>query len=242
MTTVTGSEHFLERGIFMKKKYILAVAFCLLVPAYAVQAADNSSETSFQMSTESFENMDNSALGLNENGVTESETNISSETSSSNMASSLESSFNDMMASMNSNLPTLETESMESLRGQLTESMKENATLTLSSLFGTSFSGLNSKLFSISGMPDIDTEELNVQYASMREAFEKASLGISGSTGSVSSGDGQLSGNISGETSSSSMEERFNELRNSEEYKTVNGEISLANVFGSLETKLPSQN
>jgi hypothetical protein len=131
---------------------------------------------------------------------------------------------------------------MESLRGQLTESMKENATLTLSSLFGTSFSGLNSKLFSISGMPDIDTEELNVQYASMREAFEKASLGISGSTGSVSSGDGQLSGNISGETSSSSMEERFNELRNSEEYKTVNGEISLANVFGSLETKLPSQN
>ena len=147
-----------------------------------------------------------------------------------------------MMASMNSNLPTLETESMESLRGQLTESMKENATLTLSSLFGTSFSGLNSKLFSISGMPDIDTEELNVQYASMREAFEKASLGISGSTGSVSSGDGQLSGNISGETSSSSMEERFNELRNSEEYKTVNGEISLANVFGSLETKLPSQN
>ena len=193
------------------------------------------------MSTESFENMDNSALGLNENGVTESETNISSETSSSNMASSLESSFNDMMTSMNSNLPTLETESMESLRGQLTESMKENATLTLSSLFGTSFSGLNSKLFSISGMPDIDTEELNVQYASMREAFEKACLGISGSTGSVSSGDGQLSGNISGETSSSSMEERFNELRNSEEYKTVNGEISLANVFGSLETKLPSQ-
>ena len=88
----------------MKKKYILAVAFCLLVPAYAVQAADNSSETSFQMSTESFENMDNSALGLNENGVTESETNISSETSSSNMASSLESSFNDMMTSMNSKL------------------------------------------------------------------------------------------------------------------------------------------
>ena len=150
MTTVTGSEHFLERGIFMKKKYILAVAFCLLVSASAVQAADNSSETSFQMSTESFENMDNSALGLNENGVTESETNISSETSSSNMASSLESSFNDMVASMNSNLPTLETESMESLRGQLTESMKENATLTLSSLFGTSFSGLNSKLFSLS--------------------------------------------------------------------------------------------
>ena len=116
MTTVTGSEHFLERGIFMKKKYILAIAFCLLVPASAVQAADNSSETSFQMSTESFGNMDNSALGLNENGVTESETNISSETSSSHMASSLESSFNDMMASMNSNLPTLETESMESLR------------------------------------------------------------------------------------------------------------------------------
>ena len=91
-------------------------------------------------------------------------------------------------------------------------------------------------------MPDIDTEELNVQYANMREAFEKASLGISGSTGTASGGDSQLPNNASSETSSSSMEERFNELRNSEEYKTVNGEISLANVFGSLETKLPSQN
>lgn len=226
----------------MKKKYILATALCLLFPVSAVQGADISSEPSFQMSAESFGNMDNTSLGLTENGTTESETNISSETSGSNMASSLESSFNDMMASMNSNLPTLETESMESLRGQLTESMKENATLTLSSLFGTSFSGLNSQLFSISGMPDIDTEELNVQYANMREAFEKASLGISGSTGTASGGDSQLPNNASSETSSSSMEERFNELRNSEEYKTVNGEISLANVFGSLESKLPSQN
>lgn len=226
----------------MKKKYILATALCLLVPASAVQGADISSEPSFQMSAESFGNMDNTSLGLTENGTTEPETNISSETSGSNMASSLESSFNNMMASMNSNLPTLETESMESLRGQLTESMKENATLTLSSLFGTSFSGLNSQLFSISGMPDIDTEELNVQYANMREAFEKASLDISGSTGTAFGSDSQLPNNASSETSSSSMEERFNELRNSEEYKTINGEISLANIFGSLENRLPSQN
>lgn len=139
---------------------------------------------------------------------------------------------------MKDSLPTLETNSLDSMRSELTESVKNNASATLKELMGDSFSSLDSSLFDISGMPSSDSfsmESLNVHYAEMRKSFEEASSGVSGSLDSSSdkSNEGTKIG---------TLDEELSSWRNSDSYKSISGKISLSNVFGSLEKQLPSKN
>lgn len=146
--------------------------------------------------------------------------------------------FDQSRTLMKDSLPTLETNSLDSMRSELTESVKNNASATLKELMGDSFSSLDSSLFDISGMPSSDSfsmESLNVHYAEMRKSFEKASSGVSGSLDSSSdkSNEGTQIG---------TLDEELSNWRNSDSYKSISGKISLSNVFGSLEKQLPSQN
>lgn len=137
---------------------------------------------------------------------------------------------------MQNGLPTIETESMYSLRTQLTDSMKTNASVTLKELMGDSFSGLDSSLFNISSMPsseDFSMESLNVRYAEMVESFKTSSVEITGSLNACTS-----------EKNGSSIADVNTELenwRNSDSYKAISEKISLADVFGSLDKQLPSK-
>lgn len=97
--------------------------------------------------------------------------------------------FDQSRTLMKDSLPPLETNSLDSMRSELTESVKNNASATLKELMGDSFSSLDSSLFDISGMPSSDSfsmESLNVHYAEMRKSFEEASSGVSGSLDSSS--------------------------------------------------------
>lgn len=146
--------------------------------------------------------------------------------------------FDQSRTLMKDSLPTLETNSLDSMRSELTESVKNNASATLKELMGDSFSSLDNSLFDISGMPSSDSfsmESLNVHYAEMRKYFEEASSGVSGSLDSSSdkSNEGTQIG---------TLDEELSNWRNSDSYKSISGKISLSNVFGSLEKQLPSQN
>ena len=146
--------------------------------------------------------------------------------------------FDQSRTLMKDSLPTLETNSLDSMRSELTESVKNNASATLKELMGDSFSSLDSSLFDISGMPSSDSfsmESLNVHYAEMRKSFEEASSGVSGSLDSSSdkSNEGTKIG---------TLDEELSSWRNSDSYKSISGKISLSNVFGSLEKQLPSKN
>ena len=71
---------------------------------------------------------------------------------------------------MKSNLPTLETQSIDDLRTELTESMKANASTTLKDMMGGSFTSLGTSLYDIKGLPSMDTdatEILNVLFADL---------------------------------------------------------------------------
>ena len=146
--------------------------------------------------------------------------------------------FDQSRTLMKDSFPTLETNSLDSMRSELTESVKNNASATLKELMGDSFSSLDSSLFDISGMPSSDSfsmESLNVHYAEMRKSFEEASSGVSGSLDSSSdkSNEGTKIG---------TLDEELSSWRNSDSYKSISGKISLSNVFGSLEKQLPSKN
>lgn len=146
--------------------------------------------------------------------------------------------FDQSRTLMKDSLPTLETNSLDSMRSELTESVKNNASATLKELMGDSFSSLDNSLFDISGMPSSDSfsmESLNVHYAEMRKSFEEAYSGVSGSLDSSSdkSNEGTQIG---------TLDEELSNWRNSDSYKSISGKISLSNVFGSLEKQLPSQN
>lgn len=146
--------------------------------------------------------------------------------------------FDQSRTLMKDSLPTLETNSLDSMRSELTESVKNNASATLKELMGDSFSSLDSSLFDISGMPSSDSfsmESLNVHYAEMRKSFEEASSGVSGSLDSSS--DKSNKG-----TKIGTLDEELSSWRNSDSYKSISGKISLSNVFGSLEKQLPSKN
>lgn len=67
--------------------------------------------------------------------------------------------------------------SLDSLRGEMSESMKTSAASTLKETFGSSFSGLDSNLFGTSNMPEISFESLNVEYASLISDFKSAGYG-----------------------------------------------------------------
>lgn len=60
---------------------------------------------------------------------------------------------------------------------ELTESMKANAANTLSSLMGSSFTGLDADLFGLDSMPNISMEDLNVQYADLLNKFTEKGFG-----------------------------------------------------------------
>lgn len=143
--------------------------------------------------------------------------------------------FDQSRTIMKDGLPTLETESMDNLRSQLTDSVKANAASTLEELMGDSFTGLDTNLFNISGMPSSEsfsTESLNVHYAEMLKEFEKASSGISENLNHKINGNKSFIGNIDTE---------LENWRNSDSYKTISSKISLADVFGSLDNKLPDK-
>ena len=149
----------------------------------------------------------------------------------------LQSSFNNMITEMNGKMPTLEMPSIDSLRNELTESMKINAESTLKGMLGSSFIGLDSNLFGSSSLPEINREMLNVDYANMRQDFEKVSESLSLNSGMGSLDLGSLS--ISSGTDMGDIRIQMEEIRNSKQYQTVNGKISLSDVFGSLEKNLP---
>lgn len=143
--------------------------------------------------------------------------------------------FDQSRTIMRDGLPTLETESMDSLRSQLTDNVKVNATSTLKELMGDSFTGLDTNLFHISGMPSSEsfsTESLNVHYAEMLKEFEEASSDISESLGH------KISIN---ENSIGNLDTELENWRNSDSYKTISSKISLADVFGSLDNELPDK-
>ena len=71
----------------------------------------------------------------------------------------------------------LEMPSLDSLRGEMSESMKSNATSTLKETFGSSFTSLDSNLFGTSNMPEISFESLNVEYASLISEFQSEGYG-----------------------------------------------------------------
>ena len=137
---------------------------------------------------------------------------------------------------MKSNLPTLETESIDDLRTELTESMKANASTTLKDMMGSSFTSLGDSLYDIKGLPSMDTdatESLNVHFADMKTAFDSASNEVSDSLGSVETEtEGSSIGTVSDELS---------KWRESAAYKSISSKISLSDVFGSLSNQLPDQ-
>lgn len=143
--------------------------------------------------------------------------------------------FDQSRTIMRDGLPTLETESMDNLRSQLTDNVKFNASSTLKELMGDSFAGLDTSLFNISSMPsseDFSMESLNVRYAEMLKEFEETSSGISESL------DHKMSRN---ESSIGNIDTELENWRNSDSYKTISSKISLADVFGSLENQLPNK-
>ena len=137
---------------------------------------------------------------------------------------------------MKSNLPTLETQSIDDLRTELTESMKANASTTLKDMMGGSFTSLEDSLYDIKGLPSMDTdatESLNVHFADMKTAFDSASNEVADSLDSVET-----------ETEGSSIGtvgEELSKWRESAAYKSISSKISLSDVFGSLGNQLPKQ-
>lgn len=137
---------------------------------------------------------------------------------------------------MKSNLPTLETQSIDDLRTELTESMKANASTTLKDMMGGSFTSLGTSLYDIKGLPSMDTdatESLNVHFADMKTAFDTASGGVSDKLESAET-----------ETEGSSIvtvDDELSKWRKSSAYKSISSKISLSDVFGSLSNQLPDQ-
>lgn len=145
--------------------------------------------------------------------------------------------FDQSVENMKNSLPTLETPSMDDLRSELTESMKANASSTLKSMVGDSFTSLGDSLFDIDGMPSMDesaTETLNVHFADMKTAFDSAA--------SESADKLESNAGLNAAASIGSLDEELSKWRSSSSYQAISSEISLSDVFGSLETQLPSQN
>lgn len=137
---------------------------------------------------------------------------------------------------MKSNLPTLETQSIDDLRTELTESMKANASTTLKDMMGGSFTSLGDSLFDIKGLPSMDTaatESLNVHFADMKTAFDTASVGVSDK---LESAETETEGSSIG-----TVDDELSKWRKSSAYKSISSKISLSDVFGSLENQLPDK-
>ena len=137
---------------------------------------------------------------------------------------------------MKSNLPTLETQSIDDLRTELTESMKANASTTLKDMMGSSFTSLGTSLYDIKGLPSMDTdatESLNVHFADMKTAFDTASGGVSDK---LESAETETEGSSIG-----TVDDELSKWRKSSAYKSISSKISLSDVFGSLSNQLPDQ-
>lgn len=137
---------------------------------------------------------------------------------------------------MKSNLPTLETQSMDDLRTELTESMKANASTTLKDMMGGSFTSLGNSLYDVKGLPSMDTdatESLNVHFADMKTAFDTASGGVSDK---LDSAEKETEGSSIG-----TVDDELSKWRKSSAYKSISSKISLSDVFGSLSNQLPDQ-
>lgn len=137
---------------------------------------------------------------------------------------------------MKSNLPTLETQSIDDLRTELTESMKANASTTLKDMMGGSFTSLGTSLYDIKGLPSMDTdatESLNVYFADMKTAFDTASGGVSDK---LESAETETEGSSIG-----TVDDELSKWRKSSAYKSISSKISLSDVFGSLSIQLPDQ-
>ena len=137
---------------------------------------------------------------------------------------------------MKSNLPTLETQSIDDLRTELTESMKANASTTLKDMMGGSFTSLGTSLYDIKGLPSMDTdatESLNVHFADMKTAFDTASGGVSDK---LESAETETEGSSIG-----TVDDELSKWRKSSAYKSISSKISLSDVFGSLSNQLPDQ-
>lgn len=137
---------------------------------------------------------------------------------------------------MKSNLPTLETQSMDDLRTELTESMKANASTTLKDMMGGSFTSLGNSLYDIKGLPSMDTdatESLNVHFVDMKTAFDTASGGVSDK---LESAETETEGSSIG-----TVDDELSKWRKSSAYKSISSKISLSDVFGSLSNQLPDQ-
>lgn len=137
---------------------------------------------------------------------------------------------------MKSNLPTLETQSIDDLRTELTESMKANASTTLKDMMGGSFTSLGNSLYDIKGLPSMDTdatESLNVHFADMKTAFDTASGGVSDK---LESAETETEGSSIG-----TVDDELSKWRKSSAYKSISSKISLSDVFGSLSNQLPDQ-
>lgn len=137
---------------------------------------------------------------------------------------------------MKSNLPTLETQSIDDLRTELTESMKANASTTLKDMMGGSFTSLGTSLYDIKGLPSMDTdatESLNVHFADMKTAFDTASGGVSDK---LESAETETEGSSIG-----TVDDELSKWRKSSAYKSISSKISLSDVFGSLSIQLPDQ-
>lgn len=137
---------------------------------------------------------------------------------------------------MKSNLPTLETQSIDDLRTELTESMKANASTTLKDMMGGSFTSLGTSLYDIKGLPSMDTdatESLNVHFADMKTAFDTASGGVSDK---LESAETETEGSSIG-----TVDDELSKWRKSSAYKSISNKISLSDVFGSLSNQLPDQ-
>lgn len=137
---------------------------------------------------------------------------------------------------MKSNLPTFETQSIDDLRTELTESMKANASTTLKDMMGGSFTSLGTSLYDIKGLPSMDTdatESLNVHFADMKTAFDTASGGVSDK---LESAETETEGSSIG-----TVDDELSKWRKSSAYKSISSKISLSDVFGSLSNQLPDQ-
>ena len=137
---------------------------------------------------------------------------------------------------MKSNLPTLETQSIDDLRTELTESMKTNASTTLKDMMGGSFTSLGTSLDDIKGLPSMDTDatvSLNVHFADMKTAFDTASGGVSDK---LESAETETEGSSIG-----TVDDELSKWRKSSAYKSISSKISLSDVFGSLSNQLPDQ-
>lgn len=137
---------------------------------------------------------------------------------------------------MKSNLPTLETQSIDDLRTELTESMKANASTTLKDMMGGSFTSLGDSLYDIKGLPSMDTdatESLNVHFADMKTAFDTASGDVSDK---LETAETETEGSSIG-----TVDDELSKWRKSSAYKSISSKISLSDVFGSLSNQLPDQ-